>query len=222
MHRLGRLGRRAAAAAIIGGLLAVPAVAGARPADVNVVNTPTVGIDPFSNTIQLGGLPTVNAAQGLYAATVKITPASTDTQTCLQVPLPASGAMLLQSVLVTDYFSPTVPIAYIKPFIKTGSATGQVLQMRIPLTVSQPDPTSNVRTGLLVMPLDVAGGGFSNAVVGQAYDMYACISHVNGESAQANYVFTGTTTPSALASAPTTRRSDGAVRQGSLLRYGTR
>ena len=133
----------------------------------------------------------VRTTQPPFAATVKVTPASGDPRTCVEVPLPASGKVELKSVMVTDYFSPTVPIAYIKPFVKTGSSTGQVTQLRILLAASEPDPTANVRTGSLESTLVVAGGGFSAAQIGEVYDLYACINHVSGESAQANFIFSG-------------------------------
>jgi hypothetical protein len=134
----------------------------------------------------------VVTAPTLWSATVRVVPASTDTRTCVQVPLPASGKVMLNSVAVTDYFSPSFPIAYIKPYVKTGSSTGQVLQQRITLITSEPDPTANLRTGFAQMPLVLASGGFGAANVGETYDLYACINHVSGESAQANFLFAGT------------------------------
>jgi hypothetical protein len=203
MSSLGRM-PIAVTAALAGCALAWPAAAAARPADVNIV-----------------GIPTVQTAGGTYSATVKITPASADPRTCVQVPVPTSGRALLQSVVVTDYFSPTLPTAYIKPFVKTGSATGQVLQQRVSMISSEADPTSNVRTGVLIAPMIIAGGGFSNAVTGEVYDLYACINHVSGESAQANFLFTGTTIPDGIA--PVTTSPGGTApaftQNGSSLRY---
>ena len=142
-------------------------------------------------TVGLAPDAAVRTTQPPFAATIKVTPASPDPRTCVQVPLPASGKIQLKSVVVTDYFSPTFPIAYIKPFVKTTSSTGQVMQLRVPLSTSEPDPTANVRTGLLETSLVVAGGGFGGAQIGEVYDLYGCINHVSGESAQANFAFAG-------------------------------
>lgn len=224
MRRIGTPGTITTAMAATA-LLALPAAAAARPADVNIVNSPVVQIDPAANSVQIAGQPLVQSVQVPFATTVKVVPANADVRTCVEVPLPADGVLMLQSVLVTDYFSPTVPIAYIKPFVKTGAATGQVIQQRILLTTSEPDPTANVRTGSMLLPLAIAGGGFSNASAGEVYDLYACINHVSGESAQANFIFTGTLVPQALAPAPAAAAKTAvkpAAQNGPELDYGGR
>ncbi len=150
---------------------------------VGISGTPTVKLDPTANTVK-----TTHAA---YAKSVLVSPATDSARLCTVVEMPES-ITLLERVVVTTYFSTSTPIAYLRPVVKTTVSSGNIMNLRVPLTTSEADPVSNVRSGGLDLGL-LAAPVFASAELGQVYSMHACLSKPVGEPGQAVFVITGRT-----------------------------
>jgi hypothetical protein len=181
--------------------LALPALAHARPADVNVVNSSPfpvtisggVGIDPAQNTVQIGGQPVQVqplAVQPFHQYAFIPSPTATGGKSCVPFTIPAGDRDRLDTVSVTTYNDASA-IAYLRYFVKEASSTSRILTMRVLTNAVGNDPVTNSRSGILSWGMHIAGGNVFDVQLGEVHSLNGCIQSSTGASATGTFMLDG-------------------------------
>jgi hypothetical protein len=106
------------------------------------------------------------------------------------IPIAVGKTVKLEAISVTTYYDASATV-YLRYMVRMSSGSSRIMVQTVPLGPAITDPVSNTRSGTLLLPMWISGGGVFDVANGEVHTLEVHVQSSAGATAQSSWVLTG-------------------------------